>query len=212
MSFKQIIYDELKGEVSPKRRAVVSDTDSYLLGVAPTKEELKTLLNKETVGSVVCDQSIIGTVGFNVETEEVVVSKNISKIEPLSNPVITEITGSRYVNDTKLSKSELNQLIERNNEYVDKIHKSLMNYQTLTTLKDEKEVLHDLPKVVSLKIGKDGIWFYLSELQLSTETYCGTFMVHGKGKDLYAHEIAEIVSPVWGISEKEIEDILLGGF
>lgn len=41
MSFKQIIYDELKGEVSPKRRAVVSDTDSYLLGVASTKEELK---------------------------------------------------------------------------------------------------------------------------------------------------------------------------
>ncbi|PGF05148.1 hypothetical protein [Bacillus toyonensis] len=212
MSFKQIVYDELKGEVSPKRRAVVADRDSYLLGIASTKEELKTLLSKKTVSSVVCDQSIIGTVGFNVETEEVVVSKNISKIDPLSSPVVMEITGSRYNQDTKLSKEELKHLIERNNKYVNKVFKSLSGYQTVTKILDEKELFHDIPKVVYLKVGKDGVWFYLSELQLSIETYCGTFMVHGKGKDLYAHEIAELVSPVWGITEKEVEDILLSGF
>ncbi|MEC2463732.1 hypothetical protein P9X10_02295 [Bacillus cereus] len=212
MPFKQIIYDELKGEVSQKRRAIVADTDSYLLGIASTKEELKTLLQKKNVGSVVCDQSIVGTVGFDVEVEGVVMAKNISKIDPLSNSVLIEITGSRYSQDTKRSKSELKHLIERNNRYVEKVFQRLTKYSTISTFRDKKEVFHDMEEVSFLKVGVDGVWFYLSELQLSIETYCGTFMVHGRGKDLYAHEIAELVSPVWGISEKEVESILLGEF
>ncbi|MGF2714300.1 hypothetical protein ACQUY5_18750 [Bacillus cereus] len=212
MSFKQTIYDELKGEVSPKRRAILFDSKGYLTGIASNKDELKTILQKKSTCGVIADQSSMGTVGFDIPNKDVVLAKNITGVDPMLNPVIKDIVGGRLTDETKFHMDETRELIAKYNSFIDKVYPRLANKNTITVELKEEQIIWQFPNVKYLEIKAGDIYFYITELQISIQTYCGTVMIHDSNKDLYAHEIAELVAPTWGMSEKDVEEILLSGF
>ncbi|MEC2463731.1 hypothetical protein P9X10_02290 [Bacillus cereus] len=208
MSFQQTIYNELKSEVTPTSSVIVFDKDSYLIGIATNEEELVTLLKKKNAHGVVLNKET--SIGYIISNQHKSVNTIITGVNPQIDYAMHMVVG-------KISSREMPNVVHMyqnilsNNEYLEGVYKRLLNFKHLQVERFSNRMSMYIPnEFVTIGIQVNNLSFYLSELQLSIVTKCGSVIVHDKNKDMYINEITELVADSWGISEKAVSFVLTG--
>ncbi|PHE64403.1 hypothetical protein COF68_06085 [Bacillus toyonensis] len=191
------LYKDLKIKLNNTFSAIAVDKDSYLVGIASNKVDLKDVLNNEKTCKIILTDDL----------GSIIVSYDVRKTDYFTEVnLLTSL--ERQILEDNPSDSDLEILANNSSSFVTNLEKFLLRYFHIDTERRSISLGVSKKSFERLLVYTGNLTFCLSDIQMSIVTGDNCVVIHDKYRDIEYQDILDLLSDNLRIKRYELREFL----